>query len=558
MKSIISIITISVSSMLLFSCNKNSEFLRENMQSNTSTEDFYKTPNDFEIALTGAYAAISNGRLTNHDDFTRGILIAQAAGTDELAARFDWGDGDPSSMSRLGRLSVTPLTPSYLPGIWQVLYAGINRANLLLERIDGVDFPDAVQKKRIIAEAKFLRGFYHFYASMLWGGIPLVTSTAKEKWTAPRSSVEEVYNQIEADFTTALPDLALAPTTLGRATRYTAEAFLSKMYIYLASCKEHHVGDLAPLMADGKNINGFDWVDAPSAWQKADGFVQDVFQNSGYRLADSYSDLFYPTTKGEQYNEFLFESESEQVEAWYLPGDFLVAEGDWPTNGGSGAPMRPSHELAMKYSTADLRYQHNIVRYIPFTNDPLFKIEKKGGKDFAIPLAFDPSQPDFISIGKVRQTMPYEYTIPAWAGVQNIPILRFAEVILFYAETRFKLGDEATARELLYNLRLRAAGGVATVADQLTADYRNTDFMMELMDERSRELVGEGQRRADLIRNGMYKSSLFGIQTEGAQYGYFNQSWKAIQENYADYKIWYPIVQDELSVNPNLLQNPGY
>lgn len=543
---------------LTTACTKNSDFLKENMLSNTSVNNYYKTPNDFENALTGAYATISNGGLTNHDDFTRGLLIAQSVGTDEYASRFDWGDGSPTDMMRLGRLSATPLAPSYLPGIWQVLYAGINRSNLLLDKIEGVDFPDETQKNRLKAEASFLRGFYLLYASQLWGAVPLPLHSSVDNWLAPRSSLQEVYTQVEKDLTMAYQTLSASSTRLGRANKYVAGAFLTKMYVYLASCKENKIGDLAPLNADGKNLNGFDWVDAAAYWQKADNIVKDIYQNSAYKLIPDYAMLFYPTTKEQQYKEFLFEAECEQVQAWYLPGDFLVGAGDWPTNGGSGSGMRPPTEMAMKYDTADLRYKHNIISYIPNVIDSRFAIEKVGGKDFAIPLPFKKDTLDNISVAKVRQTMPYEYTIPAWAGVQNIPIIRFAEIILWYAETRYKMGDEATARNLLKELRMRAAGGDGQLSQELTAQYYKSDFMQEILDERSRELIGEGQRRIDLIRTGKFKTALFSIGTDQQSNGFFNQSWKTIQQNYADNKIWFPIIQNEIAVNPKLVQNPGY
>lgn len=550
-------ILITATSFILFSAGcKKSEFLKEDMRASTSLNNFFTSPNDCELALTGVYSVISNGGLTNHDDFTRGILIALAAGTDEYAPR--WDAGDSEDMSRIGRLSVTPLTPGYTKGIWRVLYAGINRANILIDNIDKVNFANPNQKTRIIAEAHFLRGFYLFYASMMWGAVPIPLHNDEASLSLKRSSIEEVYKQVEADLTAGYNDMGEEPTVLGRASKYTAAAFLTKMYIYLSSCKENNISSFSNLQVEGQNLNDFTWVDALSTVKKADDLVKDVYNNSGYSLVDSYKLLFYPSTKAEQYKEFLFEAECEPVQAWALPGDFLVAEGDWPTNGGSGSLLRPPTEMAGKYDSTDVRYLHNVVSYIPLTNDTAFHIEQVGGRDYGIPLRYNKNNPDQISIGKIRQTMPYENTIPAWAGTQNIPIIRFAEVILWYAETRFKLGDEVTARSLLYKIRLRAAGGNQALADQLTNRYKKTDFMKELMEERSRELIGEGQRRCDLIRTGTFKSAIFSINTDRTKYGFNNSNWEALQQNYKDTKIWYPIDQSQIAVNPNLVQNPGY
>jgi len=102
---------------------------------------------------------------------------------------------------------------------------------------------------------------------------------------------------------------------------------------------------------------------------------------------------------------------------------------------------------------------------------------------------------------------------PAYLGGLNLPILRFADVILMYAESAYKTGDETKARDLLKDIRLRAAHNNSTVAETLKAAYYKADFMEELKDERSRELCGEGWRRIDLIRWGELKSVVENIKT---------------------------------------------
>src|SRR5690606_1425491 len=105
-----------------------------------------------------------------------------------------------------------------------------------------------------------------------------------------------------------------------------------------------------------------------------------------------------------------------------------------------------------------------------------------------------------FSLGKMRHTIAEDQLLPGWAGQTNWPIVRFAEVILWYSEILFKTGNEPKAREILREVRLRAAGGDQSICDQLTTEYYRANFMEEIMQERSRELMGEGQRKIDLIR----------------------------------------------------------
>jgi hypothetical protein len=79
--------------------------------------------------------------------------------------------------------------------------------------------------------------------------------------------------------------------------------------------------------------------------------------------------------------------------------------------------------------------------------------------------------------------------------------------------------------------------------------------MQELLDERSRELLGEGWRRFDLIRTGKLKSVVAAMDPSVM---FPREDVKTIQSNFADNKIWYPLPSREISTNSNLVQNPGY
>ncbi|MDR3262467.1 MAG: RagB/SusD family nutrient uptake outer membrane protein, partial [Tannerella sp.] len=117
----------------------------------------------------------------------------------------------------------------------------------------------------------------------------------------------------------------------------------------------------------------------------------------------------------------------------------------------------------------------------------------------------------------------------------------------------------------------------AGLAETLKTSYYKPGFMDELLDERSRELCGEGWRRIDLIRTARMTTVIANLKTPSVEpaapdyylnkpqdaplgkYYYWNAyTIQPVVDNFAPYKIWYPIPKGEKSVNPNLEQNPGY
>jgi len=119
----------------------------------------------------------------------------------------------------------------------------------------------------------------------------------------------------------------------------------------------------------------------------------------------------------------------------------------------------------------------------------------------------------------------------------------------------FSERDEAQAREYLKEVRERIATS-ATELDGLTAVYHRADFVEELLDERSRELCFESWRRIDLIRFGKLGDVVAVMDKDAA---YWNQVAPILRENWAPYRIWFPVPRTEFDLAPSLGdQNPRY
>ena len=231
------------------------------------------------------------------------------------------------------------------------------------------------------------------------------------------------------------------------------------------------------------------------------------------------------------------------------------------TQDGGGAGWFPAMgELISLYDKTDVRYKQNIGGA-----NTKNKVNIMGVEYYVPSGLYQNGVNTFLT--KFRQSSPaarLAVGIPAASSVLNFPILRYADVILMYAEATYKTGDEAEARKLLEPIRLRAAGNNADVAQDLAKAYHKDNFMDELKDERSRELCAEGWRRMDLIRWGRLQSVVQNLKTSNEGdvkpniYHYNTKHAQAVKENFQSYKIWYPIPKRDREANTNLVQNPEW
>lgn len=221
MKNLVKLLFIVV---LASSCN--SDFIELTPFSQADAGDFYKTANDFEVAVNGVYDVLQDGRLYG----SRFEIV--------LEVRSDNGQfNDPASNNGVN-FSIDNFTElpdnSAIEGPYIALYQGISRANAILDRIDQVDI-DVDFANRIKGETQFLRGLFYFHLVRLYGDVPLVDReiAPDESGDFDRVPVSEIYEFIEADLTAAGPVLPLSYGTSdkGRATQGAANGLLAKVYL---------------------------------------------------------------------------------------------------------------------------------------------------------------------------------------------------------------------------------------------------------------------------------------------------------------------------------------
>lgn len=556
MKSIYkNIIFIVIASIALVSC----ESFLDDKSFSIITVDL-ENEAEAELALTGVYDVLNAADIQgtgNHPLWGRGMHYLTILGTDEAIGHLN-SITDPHHrvMANYSYNSES----EFVSHAWFALYVGINRCNNIIIKVPSIDM-DAERRTQIIAEAHYFRGFYLTYLAWLFGGVPVPLEISSDP-KAPRLPLDEVYAQIESDLDYAYNTLDERNIKTGRVDKYTAGTMLAKVYLYLASCKENNVGSTLNI-----SLNKFDWVNESEYYTKAEAVCKDVYDNSQYILHTNYNYLFMADTevmKTEQRNEVMMavhtgtgSSSNEYFLFAYLTGP----QGNISTNGGNYGWLRGMGELAERYvAQYDLRGIQNISGNVGTATQTI-----KGVRYYAANAVN--TSGDNYCIGKFRQSDPSSRSaegVPTWGSTLNFPILRFGDVVLMYAEAAFKNGNETLARELLAEIRLRAAGNNAAGADILTTSYYNADFMEELFHERSRELCAEGWRRFDLIRWGKLESVVNATKISNENnvspnYYYWNTLFAGdVKSNFRDYKIWYPIPKRELELNESLIPNPGY
>mgnify|MGYP002510761074 FL=1 len=429
---------------------------------------------------------------------------------------------------------------------YQAQYQGIGRCNLALEYINkmeiGIDSAFTQDMKdRLLGEVHYLRAYYYFRLVRLFAGVPMTLEVLRssEDWKMPRASVDVVFTQILSDLEQANAKLWLKSeypeADMGRATKGAAQAMLMKTNLYMASpyWQKHGLSKTAAqCYADAK------------AWG-------DSIINSGeYDLCPNYEDNF--TCAGENGIESVFEIQYAEV-AWgdygegfgFTAGSFtqiLVRSRNSVIGGGWGF-NHPTQNLYNEFEAGDIR--RDVAILIPDTsiNEDYQTITEE------------------IYLGNVMLNNKYgmyrdpsdigggygKWSLHASRGPLNNKQIRYADVLLMYAEVCLETGDAGTALTYINKVRSRVGLPNAPVADNAT-----------LRHERRCELAMEGHRWFDLVRwegvdgNGLKAHMDAYKAQESADVQHH------IQEFVAGKHELLPIPQEERQLDPLLSQNPGY
>nr|WP_068887408.1 RagB/SusD family nutrient uptake outer membrane protein [Pedobacter panaciterrae] len=509
MKKIISKILVLSTLILMFSCKK--ELLNQDNPNTLTVDQFWKTESDAQKGVNAAYAMFyQNG------GWNRWIYFRLDLTSDEGWSNSPWTElGDWTRFQYINYNFWEGNVNTY-----RDTYKAIFRCNQVLTYVPDIPFADAKKKAEILAQAKFLRGFYYYYAAILWENFPIVTALQTPTDLPQQSSLAQVWALVEKDLTEASADLPEQWTgnEIGRATKGAAQALLGK-----ALMQQHK------------------WADAKTAF---DYLVTGAGKNY-YDLVD-YKDNF--RAENENNKESVFEIQFSDVNK--------TAEGDGPSaNVGSNraqffAPRSIgwSDGQARFWLVSEFKKEKTIdnkidprLRYTLFYpgleadfGDKIYGRSWEWGADEAW---FKKYSRDYM-----RNNEDYFNQV-------NNRVIRFADVLLMYAEALNELGQTADAYQYVNRVRTRA--NMSALATAYPAIGNDKDLFRErLKVERSLELCGESVRWADLKRWGDLdtKANVDKVALRDPDF-----------KNFVVGKhIRLPLPQVEVDNNTNLSQNPNY
>jgi len=454
---------------------------------NLTDATYFKTADDARAALGACYASL-NAPIEHSVDVT----------TTDDGVPFLTGAADRPLLWRYNIVSTNTLI-----GGFGGAYSGINRANIVMARVPGIPMDEAL-KKRYVAEAKCLRAIHYFNLVRLYGDVPLVTkeTTSLEGLAVPRDPVAKIYEQIETDLKEAEADLpkSYPASESGRMTQGAAKGMLAKVYLTRAGTTKN-----SPY------------------WAQAVAKAKEVIDLGVYDLYATFAEAFALTARGGKENIIEVQYLTD-VRGHGLGRGFGVRSGPIYPGGGSGI-ARPTASLFNAYTSADQR------KAVTFLTSYVFN-----GVTTNLSIT-DPDPTKAVAFQKL-----WDRTAKTNGGEgTSIPILRYADVLLMYAEALNEANNGPTADAFAALNRVRTRAGLSPLSGLSYQAFQEAVWL-----ERRLELTFEGSRRFDLIRTGRL---LAAVKAENS----FNRN-AAIQP----FHVLLPIPQSDRDANPNLAQNPGY
>lgn len=457
-----------------------------------ATTTFYKTAKDAESAITAAYSIL----LSIYE--AENIVTPTTVGADD-GVPFLTGNADRVALWKYNLVS----TNSFVNNVWSQAYSGIQRANVVINRIPEIAMDENL-KKRYVGEAKFLRALHYFNLVRFFGDLPLVVNetTSLEGVEVPRTKTDAIYTQIEADLKEAERVLPRNYTgnDIGRATLGAAKGLLAKVYLTQA----------------GTNASS-------PLWAQAAAKAKEVIEMGQYDLWANYADVF--DMKNRWGKESLFEVVyvTDQLgnghSTHWAPRSAPIV----PSNG--FGTIRVAKSLWDGFVASDKRREATfLTSYIhPTTGN-------------TITLSIDTSDPALaISLWKFADQTAKT------SGGKSFPYLRFSDILLVYAEALNEAGNGPTADAYTALNRVRSRAGLVPLAGLNRAQFKDA-----VLQERRLELCWEGNRWFDLVRTGRLLEAVKSENSFGR-----NAIIQATNQ-------LFPIPQRERDINPSLTQNPGY
>lgn len=507
-----------IAALLLFcSCKHDLDIEDPNQP---SIDNFWKTADDAQHGINAVYSTYHRVGLSRNEFFITIIRSDEGFST------------SPNSVliNNFDVFNVTDYNLWETTTVWQDLYIGIDRANQVLDNVPNIEM-DAALKNQLVGEAKFMRGFFYYYLATLWGNVPVLLHTSQITDKPSTTKQADVYAQCIQDFSDAAQALPekYDNTDIGRATKGAAYGMLGKCYMQTHEYSQAEQAFSWLVTGDGKNIYNLVTNYRDNFLEATENNEESVFEfQNALNPTDNHDDdasgnpdnLNYGTSIPPFFAPRPIGFTDGQARRWCV-WEFLKEK----TTDGERDPRLAATFL---YDSTDVRGPAYSMIY---------------GQSFASRNYADvPGDPVAVATTHTVYFRKFlndaTMTGEVFHSGNNYRYLRYADILLLYAEALNAQGKTSDAYQYVNRVRHRAGLG------DLPSGMSQSAFLTQLKHERLVELCGEGHRWEDLVRWGDLSTNLASRDAGFSHY----------QDKYA----LLPIPQYDIDVNPNLEQNPGW
>ena len=500
-----------------------SDFLTEDNKMGLTEEQIYSDLTYIESNLTGIYNTMKADTrsdaeawflMTGTDEIQRGALQMKDGGEN---ASLDNYDANLNSMT------------ARVKDQWNRRFPVVTAAAKIIRALDTEDIQPDTKTANLLGEACFLRGFMDLELAMYWGEIPLIDLNKVEETGYGRQPLTDTWEFVIADLEKAAK-YAPKQNEPGRATSGAGYAMLDKAY--MAAPVETGLRDFAKAAACFEQVMrmGYSLVN-----------YADLFNYNTPNTAESIFELQFNNTPNQ--NKIMFQIGSRVAQNWWSDGCYFAGY---------------DHVVATEYAYSDVENggiweQGDLRRDESIRYDFTYYGETPNldcvawedlGEDH------DELKPHIKKYEDFRTDQHSGEGINnMWNSGKNIPMLRYADVLLCYAECLNELNHTSDAIEVVNQVRNRA-WGFQIPDDKKWSTMSQDEFRKKIMDERIRELFGENWRRFDLIRTGNFVA-----------YVKARNKWAKRSGTISKIHERYPIPNEEIEQNEDMTsddQNEGY
>lgn len=506
------ILSLMICTVVIFGCDYG---LDMDPSDSVTEETYWVRVNDVELAVNGVYLEM-DGRTMGLDNFTD-----------------------------IGHTLSDILSPVHgtVNSYWDRYYRGVRKANDVIANIGQIEIGDSATLERLEAETRFLRAYYYTQLTSLWGDVPLILDPINIQDNIGRTDRMEVVDFIideldEIIAANALP-ISYSGDNLGRATHGAAESLKARVAL--------------------RN----------ERWEIARDAALSVIESGVYELYPDYEKLFH--YEGQNSSEVIFDRQ------YTSDGDNYDAFGHSAASIGGGSSIEPIHKLylmyrldesdydigefaepAEAYVNMDPRWDHSVY----YTGQPIGNSIYDSSPTSTTPDRVNVTERTTELGYNMKKYVDYDSDIgsPSTGSINFIHI-RYADVLLMYAEAKVQLGEiDQTVYEAINEVRERPTVELDPISE---ATHPNADALMDyIMDERARELVFEGLRLFDIHRweigPEVIDGPVLGAHFQRSDGEIYLQDVGYTRNFLSHHHLW-PIPQSEINANSSISENnPGY